>query len=114
MQIIKRLLLFLGCLVFVSCEKETQNNAFSYFQISPNPGSTVFQVSVFDDIWAVGTPIEFNVTDGKDSLILEIFSNIQTPTNIFFEFSNRPLGFYYANLTVNGQTFSQKFIKAIE
>jgi len=114
MQKIKFVLLFLGCLIVLSCEKESQNNAFSYFHISPNPGSTVFEVSVFDDKWAVGTPIEFNVTDGKDSMILEIFSNIQKPTNIFFELSNRPLGFYYANLTVNGQTYSQKFIKAIE
>ena len=114
MQKIKSVLLLLGCLVFMSCEKENQNNAFSYFQISPNPGSTVFEVSVFDDIWVVGTPIEFNVTDGKDSLILEIFSNIQRPTSIFFDLSNRPLGFYNANLSVNGQTYSQKFIKAIE
>lgn len=114
MQKIKSFLLFLGCLVFMSCEKENQNNAFSYFQISPNPGSTVFEVSVFDDLWAVGTPIEFNVTDGKDSLILEIFSNIQSPTRISFELSNRPLGFYYANLSVNGQRYSQKFIKTIE
>ena len=91
----------------MSCEKENQNNAFSYFQISPNPGSTVFEVSVFDDLWAVGTPIEFNV-------ILEIFSNIQIPTRISFELSNRPIGFYYANLSVNGQTYSQKFIKTIE
>ncbi|HMR88871.1 MAG TPA: hypothetical protein PKD51_11995 [Saprospiraceae bacterium] len=114
MQKIKHILLLLGCLVFMSCEKENQNNAFAYFEISPNPGSTVFQVSVVEDKWAVGTPIEFNVTDGKDSLILKIFSNIQRPTSISFELSNRPLGFYYANLSVNGQTYSQKFIKAIE
>lgn len=114
MQKIISFLLFFGCLVLISCEKENQNNAFSYFQISPNPGSTVFEVSVFDDLWAVGTPIEFNVKDGKDSLILEIFSNIQSPTRISFELSNHPLGFYNANLSVNGQTFSQKFIKAIE
>lgn len=114
MQKIKSFLLFLGCLVFMSCEKENQNNAFSYFQISPNPGSTDFQLSVVEDKWAVGTPIEFNVTDGKDSLVLEIFSNIQTPTSIFFDLSNRPLGFYNANLSVNGQMYSQKFIKAIE
>ncbi|MBK9254873.1 MAG: hypothetical protein IPM42_05245 [Saprospiraceae bacterium] len=104
-------LLLIGCLFFYSCNKEIQNNASSYFSISPNPGPDFFCTTLANNKWAVGIPFELKVTDGKDIVKFQANSNIGTISRLCFSLNNQPDGYYYANLTINGNTYTQPFIK---